>query len=70
MRDRVHIVIGPPPSPAVLEVIGFSKGKSAIHLLRVHGERHGFMQPLLCHIACFMLATRRTLKWQLKFEAI
>jgi putative transposase len=36
---HVHMLIAIPPKYAVSEVIGFIKGKSAIHLARVYGER-------------------------------
>ena len=39
MSDHVHIMIAIPPKYAVSQVIGFIKGKSAIHLARVYGER-------------------------------
>ena len=39
MPDHVHMVIAIPPKYAVSQVIGFIKGKSAIHLARVYGER-------------------------------
>ena len=39
MPDHVHMLISIPPKYAVLEVVGFIKGKSAIHLARVYGER-------------------------------
>ena len=39
MADHVHILISIPPKYAVAQVIGFIKGKSAIHLARVYGER-------------------------------
>jgi putative transposase len=39
MVDHVHILISIPPKYAVSQVIGFIKGKSAIHLARVYGER-------------------------------
>jgi REP element-mobilizing transposase RayT len=34
----VHMLISIPPKYAVSQVIGFIKGKSAIHLARVYGE--------------------------------
>ena len=37
--DHVHMLISIPPKYAVSQVIGFIKGKSAIHLARVYGER-------------------------------
>jgi len=39
MPDHVHMMIAIPPKYAVSQVIGFIKGKSAIHLARVYGER-------------------------------
>ena len=39
MPDHVHMMISIPPKYAMSEVIGFIKGKSAIHLARVYGER-------------------------------
>lgn len=38
MRDHVHMLIAIPPKYAVSQVIGYIKGKSAIHLARVYGE--------------------------------
>ena len=37
--DPVHMMIAIPPKYAVSQVIGYIKGKSAIHLARVYGER-------------------------------
>jgi len=39
LADHVHIMISIPPKYAVAQVIGFIKGKSAIHLARVYGDR-------------------------------
>ena len=39
MPDHVHMLISIPSKYAVAQVIGFIKGKSAIHLARVYGER-------------------------------
>lgn len=39
MKDQVHMMISIPPKYAVSQVVGFIKGKSAIHLARVYGER-------------------------------
>ena len=36
--DHVHMLISIPPKYAVSQVVGFIKGKSAIHLARVYGE--------------------------------
>jgi putative transposase len=56
--DHVHMLISIPPKYAVSQVVGFIKGKSAIHIARVSGERNeislaktsglvGFSSPLL-----------------------
>jgi putative transposase len=37
--DHVHMMIAIAPKYAVSQVIGYIKGKSAIHLARVYGER-------------------------------
>src|SRR3972149_2637375 len=39
LQDHVHMLIAIPPKYAVSQVVGFIKGKSAIHLARVYGER-------------------------------
>ena len=39
LADHVHMLIAIPPKYAVSQVVGFIKGKSAIHLARVYGER-------------------------------
>jgi putative transposase len=41
--DHVHMLISIPPKYAVAQVIGFIKGKSAIHVARVFGRRRNFM---------------------------
>jgi putative transposase len=38
MPDHVHMMIVIPPKYAVSQVVGYIKGKSAIHLARVYGE--------------------------------
>jgi putative transposase len=38
MPDHVHMLISIPPKYAVSQVVGYIKGKSAIHLARVYGE--------------------------------
>ena len=44
MVDHVHIMISIPPKYAVSQVVGFLKGKSAIHIARVHaGRRRNFV---------------------------
>ena len=39
LPDHVHLMIATPPKYAVAQVVGFIKGKSAIHLARVYGEQ-------------------------------
>ena len=39
MSDQVHMMLAIPPKYAVSQVVGYMKGKSAIHLARVYGER-------------------------------
>ena len=38
LADHVHMMISIPPKYAVSSVVGFIKGKSAIHLARAYGE--------------------------------
>jgi putative transposase len=37
--DHVHMLISIPPKYAVSQVVGYIKGKSAIHIARVHGQK-------------------------------
>ena len=39
MPDHVHMLVSIPPKYSVSQVVGFIKGKSAIHVARVYGER-------------------------------
>ena len=39
MADHVPMLIANPPKYAVSQVVGYIKGKSAIHLARVYAER-------------------------------
>ena len=39
LPDHVHMLLSIPPKHSVSQVVGFIKGKSAIHLARVYGER-------------------------------
>src|SRR4051794_14837091 len=39
LADHVPMMIAIPPKYAVSQVVGYIKGKSAIHLARVYGER-------------------------------
>ena len=44
MSDHVHMMISIPPKYSVSQVIGFIKGKSAIHIARVyHGKRRNYV---------------------------
>ena len=44
MPDHVHMLLSIPPKYAVSQVVGYIKGRSAIHLARVYGERkRGFV---------------------------
>ena len=38
MPDHVHMMISIPPKYSVSQVVGYIKGKSAIHLARVYAE--------------------------------
>ncbi len=39
LPDHVHMMISIPPKYSVSQVVGYIKGKSAIHLARVNAER-------------------------------
>ncbi len=39
MSDHVHMMMAIPPKYAVSQVVGYIKGKSAIHIARTYGER-------------------------------
>ena len=44
MPDHVHIMISIPPKYAVAQVVGYIKGKSAIHIARTYtGRRRNFV---------------------------
>jgi putative transposase len=44
MGDHVHMLISIPPKYAVSQVVGYIKGKSAIHIARTYsGNRHNFI---------------------------
>ena len=38
MPDHVHMMISIPPKYTISQVIGFIKGKSAVHLARAYRE--------------------------------
>ena len=39
LPDHVHVLMSIPPKYAVAQVVGFLKGKSAIHVARTFGAR-------------------------------
>jgi putative transposase len=39
LPDHVHMMLRIPPKYSVSQVVGYIKGKSAIHMARVYGER-------------------------------
>ena len=44
MNDHVHMLISIPPKYSVAQVVGFMKGKTAIHIARVYaGRRKSFV---------------------------
>ena len=44
MPDHVHMMISIPPKYSVSQVVGYIKGKSAIHLARVYmGKKRNFV---------------------------
>ncbi|HSQ85527.1 MAG TPA: IS200/IS605 family transposase [Desulfobacterales bacterium] len=44
MGDQVHMLVSIPPKYAVSQVVGYLKGKSAIHIARTYaGYRHNFI---------------------------
>ena len=44
MGDHVHVLISIPPKYSVSQVVGYIKGKSAIHIARTYaGKRHNFV---------------------------
>ena len=44
MPDHVHMLISVPPKYSVAQVVGYIKGKSAIHIARVYaGRRRNFV---------------------------
>lgn len=48
LMDRVHVLFSIPPKHAMAHVVGFIKGKSAVHVARLDGERkRNFVGALL-----------------------
>ena len=43
-KDHVHVLISIPPKYSVAQIVGFIKGKSAIHIARVYmGQRKNYV---------------------------
>jgi len=60
MADPVHRLISIPPKYAVSEVMGYIKGKSAIHLARTYGERkRNFVGQSFWARGCFVSTVGR-----------
>ena len=60
--DHVHMLLSIPPKYAVSEMVGFMKGKSAIHLARTYGEhKQNFCRAafLGTRLLCVDRGTRR-----------
>ena len=44
MGDHVHMLVSIPPEYAISQVVGYIKGKSAIHIARTYaGRRHNYV---------------------------
>ena len=51
MGDDVHILVSIPPKYAVSQIVGYIKGKSAIHIARTYAVyRHNFIGQRLFRI--------------------
>ena len=60
LPDHVHMMLSIPPKYPVSQVVGYIKGKSAIHLARVYGERHrGFIGQHFWARGCFVSTVGR-----------
>ena len=60
MPDHVHMLLKIPPKYAVSQVVGYIKGKSAIHLARVYGERkRSFVGQSFCARGYFVSTVGR-----------
>ena len=55
LSDHVHMMIAIPPKYAVSQVVGFIKGKSAIHLARVYGEHKRNFVGQHCWLGTWLL---------------
>jgi putative transposase len=58
MPDHVHMMLSIPPKYAVSQVVGFIKGKSAIHLARVMESASAIRRAALLGPGLFRLDRR------------
>src|ERR1700742_2319797 len=67
MPDHVHMMISIPPKYSVSQVVGYIKGKSAIHLARVYIETLQFCRAtfLVTRILCIDGGSRRRIDTQI-----
>ena len=60
MPDHVHMLLSVPPKYAVSQVVGYIKGKSAIHLARTYGgSRRNFVGQRFWAIGYFVSTVGR-----------
>jgi len=60
MPDHVHMLISIPPKYSVAQVMGFIKGKSAIHIARAHmGHKRNFVGQSFWARGYFVLTVGR-----------
>lgn len=60
MSDHVHMLLSVPPKYAVSQVVGYIKGKSAIHLARTYGgRRRNFVGQHFWARGCFVSTVGR-----------
>ena len=68
MSDHVHMLLSVPPKNSVSSVMGFIKGKSAIHIARVYaGRRRNFMGQ---HFGREVIGYQRLAKTRLLYASI
>lgn len=59
MVDHLHMLLSIPPKYAVLDVVGYIKGKSVIHLARVYSQRKRNFGGLSFWVRGYFVATVR-----------
>ena len=58
MADHVHMMISIPPKYAVSQVVGFIKGKSAIHIARTYiGRKRNYVGQHFCWARGYFAST-------------